>query len=74
MVDNDVAHGIRFEAGEDSRGGKSRRIVVDTGIEFDTHLYGDYRAVYFQIPLFWVRGSGSLEDRALDERWVVRPR
>ncbi len=31
---------------------------VDTGIEFDTEMYGDYRTAFFQIPLFWVRVRG----------------
>ncbi len=44
---------------------------VDTGIEFDTELYGNYRSDFFQMPLNWVRGTGSLDDRKLKEVWEV---
>ena len=44
---------------------------LDTGVEFETDLYGDYRAIYFQIPMFWTKGRGTIDDRTLDERWVV---
>ncbi len=40
---------------------------IDTGIEFDTEMYGDYRTAFFQIPLFWVKGTGTLDNRTLKE-------
>lgn len=44
---------------------------VDTGIEFDTQMYGDYRTDFFQIPLFWVKGRGTIDNRTLEEVWDV---
>lgn len=44
---------------------------IDTGIEFDTEMHGDYRTAFFQIPLFWVKGTGTLDSRTLNEVWDV---
>jgi transglutaminase-like putative cysteine protease len=46
---------------------------IDTGIDFDTQLYDDYRTAFFQIPLFWVKGNGTIENRTLKELWEVSP-
>ncbi|MFG0267147.1 MAG: transglutaminase family protein [Rhodopirellula sp. JB055] len=46
---------------------------VDPGVEFDTDLYGDYRTAYFQIPLMWVSGQGTLEQFSHQESWTVQP-
>ncbi|PHQ36828.1 transglutaminase-like domain-containing protein [Rhodopirellula bahusiensis] len=46
---------------------------VDPGVEFDSDLFGDYRAAYFQIPLMWVSGTGTLEGFRHQESWTVKP-
>ncbi|KLU05769.1 putative transglutaminase [Rhodopirellula islandica] len=46
---------------------------VDPGVEFDTDLHGDYRAAYFQIPLMWVTGQGTLDGFQHQESWTVTP-
>ncbi|MEO9590622.1 transglutaminase-like domain-containing protein [Rhodopirellula bahusiensis] len=46
---------------------------IDPCVEFETDLYGSYRADYFQIPLMWVRGEGSLDDYRHQESWTVTP-
>ncbi len=44
---------------------------VDTGIDFDSGLFGNYQYAFLQIPVFWVRGSGKLKDKVIEESWVV---
>ncbi|MAP07351.1 MAG: transglutaminase [Rhodopirellula sp.] len=46
---------------------------VDPGVEFDTDLHGDYRAPYFQIPLMWLTGEGTLDQFSHQESWTVKP-
>ncbi|WDQ15680.1 transglutaminase-like domain-containing protein [Rhodopirellula sp. P2] len=46
---------------------------VDPGVKFDTDLHGDYRAAYFQIPLMWVTGQGTLDGFQHQESWTVTP-
>jgi hypothetical protein len=46
---------------------------VDPGVEFDTDLHGDYRAPYFQIPLMWLTGEGTLHRFSHQESWTVKP-
>ncbi|GAB5516785.1 transglutaminase-like domain-containing protein [Rhodopirellula baltica] len=47
---------------------------VDPGVEFDTDLHGDYRATYFQIPLMWLTGEGTLDQFSHKESWTVSPK
>lgn len=44
---------------------------IDTGIEFDSELFGDHRFANFQIPQYWVKGKGNLDDRTSKESWTV---
>ncbi|MFO0940199.1 MAG: transglutaminase-like domain-containing protein [Pirellulales bacterium] len=44
---------------------------VDTGIDFDSGLFGKYRNAFLQIPAFWVRGTGTLKDKKVQESWEV---
>ncbi|MCR9207214.1 MAG: transglutaminase-like domain-containing protein [bacterium] len=46
---------------------------VDPGVEFDTDLHGEYRAAYFQIPLMWLTGEGTLDQFSHQESWTVKP-
>jgi transglutaminase-like putative cysteine protease len=47
---------------------------VDPGVEFDTGIHGDYRTAYFQIPLMWLTGEGTLEQFSHKESWTVSPK
>lgn len=44
---------------------------IDTGLDFDSGLFGKYRNAFLQIPVFWVRGTGSLKDKTTQEAWEV---
>lgn len=45
---------------------------IDTQVKLDTVFFGEYETAFCQIPLYWFRGSGSIEDRELTQTWNVQ--
>ncbi len=44
---------------------------IDTDLTFDTGLWGDHTARFFQVPKFWFRGRGEFEERTFNHDWSV---